>query len=97
MSPFSFFNDTATTEIYTELHTLSLLVALPIFAKRKSYVSSLAMLSWPASVSLRRCIKVITLKQNKFPLGQIPIPHCVPGGSEASGRAAILPAKRNMS
>src|SRR6059058_886612 len=35
-SSFFFFNDTATTEIYTSLHTLSLHDALPIFAGRKS-------------------------------------------------------------
>src|SRR3546814_10663836 len=36
MCSFFFFNDTATTEIYTYLHTLSLHDALPIFPSKKA-------------------------------------------------------------
>src|SRR3546814_7014274 len=40
---FFFFNDTATTEIYTYLHTLSLHDALPIFLAALAPVSMLAV------------------------------------------------------
>src|SRR3546814_8143518 len=54
---FCFFNDTATTEIYTYLHTLSLHDALPILGKKDVAVPDVhAMHSTPnsASASMRR-------------------------------------------
>src|SRR3546814_20712180 len=57
---FYFFNDTATTEIYTYLHTLSLHDVLPIFvSSSKPAVASIApsakrrCAAWPTSVKKR--------------------------------------------
>src|SRR6056300_420883 len=48
---FFFFNDTATTEIYTNLNTLSLHDALPISAARPPSAPCQAFTFWPRSVT----------------------------------------------
>src|SRR3546814_2685883 len=61
---FFFFDDTATTEIYTYLHTLSLLDALPILSTASSFVSMMTATAIPpcstspsgwASCPMMRC------------------------------------------
>src|SRR3712207_8572845 len=65
LSPFFFFNDTATTEIYT----LSLHDALPISPGRKAVVVGMGFIGSEVAASLRQSgVEVVVVDRNEAPL-----------------------------
>src|SRR3546814_8314750 len=58
-----FFNESATTEIYTYVHTLSLLDALPIYRKTGS---SMALIDWPPGHSSPAIHSVNCARSTRF-------------------------------